>query len=100
MQLEFKIDPNTLGMNGWDIRIIRKNVQMRNDIADHIKQRELSVPRKRGIGGAHDKAEFDRALADEGGGVVDRTPIQAYRASRKSSISCRPLMHKATLPAI
>lgn len=73
-QLEFKIDPNTLGMNGGNIRIVRKNVKMRSDIADHIKQRDLSVPRKRGIGGAHDKAEFDRALADEGGVVVDRTP--------------------------
>ena len=73
-QLEFKIDPSTLGMNGGNIRIVRKNVKMRSDIADHIKRRDPAVPRKRGIGGAHDKAEFDRALVDEGGVIVDRTP--------------------------
>ena len=36
---------------------------MRSDIADHIKQRDLSVPRKRGIGGAHVDDAIRRGLA-------------------------------------
>ena len=73
-QYKIEVDPNTLGMNGGNIRIVRKRAKMRPDIADHMRKRDLEVPRKRGIGGAHEKAEFDRALASEGGVVTNRTP--------------------------
>jgi ElaB/YqjD/DUF883 family membrane-anchored ribosome-binding protein len=43
------------------------------ETAQHIKGRDMSVPRKRGIGGAHNSEAFDKALTDEGGQVVSRT---------------------------
>ena len=73
-QYKVEVDPNTLGMNGGNIRIVRKRARLREDMVEHLKKRDPDVPRKRGIGGAHDKAEFERALASEGGVVTSRTP--------------------------
>ncbi|MEO0751741.1 MAG: CdiA family toxin C-terminal domain-containing protein [Pseudomonadota bacterium] len=73
-QYKIEVDPNTLGMNGGNIRIVRKRAKLKDDITDHMTKRDPNVPRKRGIGGAHEKSAFDQALADEGGVVTKRTP--------------------------
>lgn len=73
-QYKVEIDPNTLGMNGGNIRITRKRAQIHPDIGEHMRKRDHTVPRKRGIGGAHEKIEFERELASEGGIVTNRAP--------------------------
>ena len=55
-------------------RPVPQRAKMAEGIGDHIKKRDPDVPRKRGIGGAHDKHEFEAALRSEGGEVVSRTP--------------------------
>lgn len=45
-----------------------------NKVAEHIKLKDPNVPRRRGIGGAHNADEFTKAIADEGAKIVDRTP--------------------------
>ncbi len=94
-QLEFKIDPNTLGMNGGNIRIVRKCAKMHTNISDHIKKRDLNVPRRRGIGGAHDKAEFEQELIKERGAILNRTPHQKLAGVEKRiSNTCLGPMRK------
>ena len=57
-------------------KIVRRShkAKLAENIEDHIKKRDSSVPRKRGIGGAHEKSEFNKALSDEGGEIVSSTP--------------------------
>ena len=50
------------------------SARMRPGIDAHIRERDLSVPRNRGVSGAHNADEFEQALAAEGALVVSRTP--------------------------
>ena len=53
---------------------LSETVKFADDLADHIKLRDLSVPRKRGIGGAHNSDEFTKAIADMGAKIKNKTP--------------------------
>lgn len=74
--LKGKIDEIAEGATDAIIRITRRvePAKMKPGIREHIRDRDMTVPRKRGIGGAHNKDVFERALKDEGGEVVSRTP--------------------------
>ena len=45
-----------------------------DELADHIKYRDRSVPRKKGIGGAHNADEFAKAINEEGALIVSSKP--------------------------
>lgn len=49
-------------------------VSFLDNVGDHIKYKDPSIPRKRGIGGAHNADEFAKAAADEGAQIVKRKP--------------------------
>lgn len=81
-QLEFKIDPNTLGMNGGNIRIVRKrmakfDVQPCFDVVGYA--------RRRAPGSGADQRriikEYTRQLSDQQNGLNDLT-VSEYLAGR------------------
>jgi hypothetical protein len=74
-------------MNGGNIRIVRKRAKIRFDTAKHMRERDFDLLRRRGIGGAHVKAVFDRLLAAEGGIVTNWTPHPDL--NRVTQIECQ-----------
>ena len=81
-QLEFKIDPNTLGMNGGNIRIVRKRmakleVQPCFDVVGYAKRRAPGDPAEQ----RRVMQEYTRQLADQQNGLNDLT-VDEYRAGR------------------
>lgn len=83
-QLEFKIDPNTLGMNGGNIRIVRKRmarfeVKPCFDVAGYAKRRAPdNVTEQRRIA-----KEYTRQLADQEAGLNNLT-VDEYRIGREA----------------
>ena len=50
------------------------HVRFESNVDLHLSTRDMSVPRKRGIGGAHNLDAFSDAVADMGAKVVSATP--------------------------